>query len=256
MSQYAHTTGERMNKTLLVGNWKMNLGIAASAELARDVRAASNHLENTEIWLAPSFPCITAVASALKGSSLKLGAQNVHWEVQGAFTGEVSAGMLRELGCEFVIVGHSERRHVFGETSEMVAKRCACALNSGFTTILCLGETLEEREQGQTKGVIESQLRQCLKSLKPDQLARLVIAYEPVWAIGTGKIAEPQQIDQAHSIIASHFPQAQPAIIYGGSVTAENFAGIVSLGSVAGALIGGASIDVKKFVPLIEIAER
>lgn len=241
---------------LLVGNWKMNLGVQASRALAAKLLPLSTKLKKSEIWIAPSSESLSAVSAELKGKAIMLGAQNCHWEKSGAFTGETSTTTLQELGCSFVIVGHSERRHQFHEDSQMVAKRCHAALNAGLTTILCVGETLAEREAGNTYKILEAQLQACLTGLGTSVTKLLVLAYEPVWAIGTGKVAEPKVIDEAHAFIRSKLPSSSIPILYGGSVTAENLASFLPLENANGALIGGASVSFEKFAALIEVAEK
>lgn len=247
-------------KRLVVGNWKMNLGVGDAVALTRQVSTAAKGLKRTEAWVAPSFTSLSEVAQCASGTAVRVGAQNVHWEAKGAFTGEVSVPMVREVGCSFVIVGHSERRRVFFEPEGMVAKRSWAALSAGLTTIVCVGETLEEREKGRTNGVIETQLLPCISSLTSDMVSQLVIAYEPVWAIGTGKVASVSDIKDAHAYIAQlwssvHKAIACPAILYGGSVTPENFAEILKVPLVNGGLVGGASLKSESFGQLLQIAE-
>jgi triosephosphate isomerase (TIM) len=245
---------------LLVGNWKMNLGLSKAQELATQFLPLSKNLKRSEIWFTPPFTSIGVVAQAIKGSSVRLGAQNVHWAENGAFTGEVSVGMLRECGCSYALTGHSERRHVFGETSELVAKRTLGALKTGFTVILCIGEKLEEREQGRTLDVIKAQLAPVLKELTPDLSHNLVLAYEPVWAIGTGKVASVNDIEETHRGIVAHWEKSTsggcPPILYGGSVDPDNVGAILKIDAVGGCLIGGASIHVEKFPKIVTIAEQ
>ena len=249
-----------MTTHLLVGNWKMNLGAAKARELAAHFLPLSRSLKRSQIWFTPPFASLGAVAEVIKGSNARLGAQNVHWAESGAFTGEVSVGMLRECGCSYAITGHSERRHVFGETSELVAKRTIGALKTGFTIILCIGEKLEERTQGRTLDVIKEQLAPVLRELSPELAKNLVLAYEPVWAIGTGKVASIQDIAETHQGIIEHWQKstgdACPAILYGGSVDQDNAAAILKLEEVAGCLIGGASIHTEKFPKIVAISEQ
>ncbi len=247
-------------QTLLVGNWKMNLGIAASREMAEVAKTASLRAKKCEIWLAPSSVCIPEVINVSRGSTIHVGAQNVHGAEKGAFTGELSVSMLREAGCSFAITGHSERRHVFGESSKLCAERTAGALKAGLCVIFCVGEKLESRASGKTMQVIEEQLAPLFDSIDKNEFSSLIIAYEPVWAIGTGKVATPHEIDETHLQIAALWSKATsaeaPAILYGGSVDPDNVGSIVTLKSVAGCLIGGASIHPQKFSTIVEIAEK
>jgi triosephosphate isomerase (TIM) len=247
-------------KNILAGNWKMNLGISESRELALDLSSLSGTLSKTEIWVAPSFVCIPAVVQATHGSPLRCGSQNVHWEAKGAYTGELSIAMLKECGCSFAIVGHSERRHIFGESSSLVAQRALAALSAELTTVLCIGEKLEERESGNTDNVLEEQLSPVLEKLTEQQASSLVIAYEPVWAIGTGKVASLTEIEEAHASIENYWKSRIqfapcPPILYGGSVKPDNFEGIINIDLVAGALIGGASLNYDKMKAMADISE-
>ena len=209
----------------------------------------------------PPFTALAAVGEALKGSAIALGAQDMHWEREGAFTGEVSPVMLRDLGCTYVILGHSERRHVFGESDEAVGKKTRAAFDYGLTPIACVGETLAERESSRTLEVVERQLERALRALKPEEAARAVVAYEPVWAIGTGKVATPDQAQEVHAFIrkrvaSSHGEDAAAAlrVLYGGSVTPANAAGIMGQADVDGVLVGGASLKPDTFLPIVRAA--
>jgi len=247
-------------KRILAGNWKMNLLQEEATQLAAALVKVSRTLRRTEVWLAPAFTSLSAVFAEVKGSSVNLGAQNAHWENYGAFTGEVSVPMLKELGCSFCIVGHSERRHVFGECNELVVKRTLGVLKSDLTVVLCVGETLNERESGLTNAVLKEQLAPVLEQIPTQKTTQLVIAYEPVWAIGTGKVATPKEIEGAHSFIHSFWdsklPGSCPPILYGGSVAPGNFEEIVKVPLVGGALVGGASLSFDKFNQLIHISEH
>jgi triosephosphate isomerase (TIM) len=248
-----------MRKKLYAGNWKMHLtpteGRALIAELRAELdRDAAALARDREILVAPPFLTIPAAAQALAGSSILLGAQNAHFEDKGAFTGEVSAAMLKAFGVTHVILGHSERRHVFGESNELVGKRVAGAVANRFTAILCVGETLEERDGGRTLEVVLGQLQQGLGGVKGDDAARVVIAYEPVWAIGTGRTATPEQAQQVHAAIrealADHFSRTAAddiRILYGGSVTADNIDSLILKPDIDGALVGGASLKAASF---------
>jgi len=247
------------SKNLVVGNWKMNLGVSSALELAAAVSSHASSLVSTDVWIAPSYTSIPALGNSLSGSSVCLGAQNVHWEQSGAFTGEISVPMLKELGCTFAIAGHSERRHVCDESNSLVAKRAKGGLDARFNIILCLGETLEEREASITHSVLEEQLKPVLDEIDSDSAAHLTIAYEPVWAIGTGKVATTKEIEDAHKCIHEYCAarlDVSPAILYGGSVTPDNFEEILTLSLVSGALVGGASLNADKFNALIDISEK
>lgn len=247
-------------KNIVAGNWKMNLGLAQSIELAQSIANSLTELKNTEVWIAPSSPALASVKQSIVGAKISMGSQNVHWEASGAFTGEDSLGLLRDVGCSFVLVGHSERRHVLHETDEMIAKRTQFALRSGIKTTLCIGETLHDQESGQAQEVIHRQLDTALKSSNKDELANLVVAYEPVWAIGTGKVATVEIVDSIHSFIRQYLDKnasgIEIPILYGGSVSPGNFAEIIAIDNVNGALVGGASLDPQKFLKLIEISEN
>jgi len=237
----------------------MNLIASEAIELSKGLIPLSEKAKKSMIWVAPTFTSISAVQNVLKDTTIKVGAQNIHWESTGAFTGEISHQMLRELCVEFVIVGHSERRQIFGETNEMISKRLKKALENNFYGILCIGETEIERREGATEDIIESQLESCLYNLDMNEYQSLVIAYEPVWAIGTGNVASLDQIESAHKFIRKKLEKltkdALPPIIYGGSVTPDNFESIISTPEVHGALVGGASLDIQKFTELSQIIE-
>ena len=237
----------------------MNLGPEQGGTLARALKEVSSSLSRTELWVAPPFLTVPAVSNIAQGSPLRVGVQNVHWEEAGAFTGEVSVAMAKECGCSFAIIGHSERRHVFGEDNEMVKARTLSSLSCAFTTVLCIGETLESREAGKTFAVLEDQLTGILPHVA-ETAQHLVFAYEPVWAIGTGKVASLEEIEEAHTAInelwASYHPTlACPPILYGGSVNPDNFGDIISIPNVSGGLVGGASLSEEKFRALAEISE-
>jgi triosephosphate isomerase len=252
-----------MRKKLFAGNWKMNLtpveGRALIAELRADLdRDAAALAKDREVMVAPPFLAIPAVAQALAGSSILLGAQNAHYEEKGAFTGEVSAAMLKAFFVTHVILGHSERRHVFGESDDLVGKRVAGAIAKRLVAILCVGETLEERDRGRTVEVVLRQLQHGLAPVTNDDAARVVIAYEPVWAIGTGRTATPEQAQEVHAAIREalrdHFNREAAKdirILYGGSVTAENVDSLVAKPDIDGALVGGASLKATSFARIV-----
>ncbi len=238
----------------------MNLGLNQSRELAQALCNSANLKGSSEVWIAPSFTSLPAVADVLaRQDKIKLGAQNLHWESKGAFTGEISSSMLKEAGCSFVLTGHSERRQYFGDTSETVAKRTFAGLNAGLQVVFCIGETLGEREGSLTEAVLAEQLSPVFSTLTAEQAGQLVIAYEPVWAIGTGKVASLAEISETHSFIEAYCTKSGlpcPPILYGGSVTPDNFAEIIAIPNVSGALVGGASLLADKFSALVEIANR
>jgi triosephosphate isomerase len=229
---------------LIAGNWKMVKGPAEAGEFCRALRAAQLP-EDVDVVVCPPFVSLAAATQALADTEIGVFAQNCHWEAEGAYTGEVSAGMLLEVGAYGTLVGHSERRQYFGETDETVAKRVRGALEAGLHVIACVGETLAERETGETEAV----LRRQLAVLEPDE--NLVIAYEPVWAIGTGKSATPDMARQAHEIVRSAI---DVPVLYGGSVKPENAAELLSQPGVDGALVGGAALDVDSFAAICQAA--
>lgn len=247
-------------KKIIAGNWKMNFGSAASKEFLNSLIASNPKLEKSEIWVTPSFTSLETASEIIKKTDYKLGAQNVHWEAKGAFTGEISPEFLKELGVSFVVIGHSDRRHSFGESQELIDNRTFGCINSGLTAVVCIGETWAQREAGQSNEVLKYQIAKILE-MKPD-LDKLVLAYEPVWAIsssGTGKTATLEDIISAHDYIISEFKAVydkEPRILFGGSVSPSNFAEIVALPQVAGALIGGAAIKLDQYLALIQISEE
>jgi triosephosphate isomerase len=249
------------SRHLLIGNWKMNLGPTDATAFARSLRSELPTIAKTDVWIAPPTISIAAVRAVLgEASDIALGAQNVHWANSGAFTGETAPAFLQDLGATFSLVGHSERRTYFGETSEQVALRANAALAANLIPVVCFGESESERSEGRTEAVIEQQLVPVLAGLTNDAAARLVLAYEPVWAIGTGKVASLQEIAAAHKFIHavwSRYNFSSPAVVlYGGSVNPNNFADILALEDVDGALVGGASIKLDQWLSLIQIAEQ
>lgn len=247
-------------KAFIAGNWKMNNSVADALALAREVRTAVSMVrDRVDIAIAPPFTALHPVARALEDSNVLLAAQNCHAAESGAFTGEVSAPMLKEVGCSYVIVGHSERRQLFGETDAAVNRKVAAVLKAGMLPIICVGETLDEREGGKTLTVVESQVRGCLAGFGPSEGATFVIAYEPVWAIGTGKTATARQAQEVHAHIRSVLtglwgaPTAgQVRIQYGGSVKADNAAELLSQPDIDGALVGGASLKAADFAAIVK----
>lgn len=236
----------------------MNLGPLAAGMLVECIKPAAKGIKS-RIWIAPPFVSISAALEKTRETPIKVGAQNAHWEDAGAYTGEVSIPMLKEVGAEFVIVGHSERRNLFKESDDQVALRAKAVLSSSLFLILCIGESAEQRNRGETNFVLEEQLRKVLIGRTERELASLIVAYEPLWAIGTGTSANQEQIADAHGHIRTTLKEfskvVRPPILYGGSVTPDNFTSIISVPDVDGALVGGVSLLAEKFNKLIEIAE-
>ena len=247
-----------MRIPFITANWKMHKTVHESVVFVKEFRSMVKDIVDVEIVVAPPYTALHAVAEAARVSVVGVGAQNLHWEREGAFTGEISAAMLREAGAEYVIIGHSERRRLFHETDETVNRKLLAALEAKLTSIVCIGETLEERESGQTMAVLDRQIRQGLDGLNGEQVAGLVVAYEPVWAIGTGRNATPEQAAEAHAHIRSRIRQGfggdaaeQCHVIYGGSVKPDNIHELMLSPDVDGALVGGASLDVRGFFDIV-----
>jgi triosephosphate isomerase len=252
-----------MRRQFIAGNWKMNLNRASAVALAEGVAKASASIADVDIAVCPPSCYLEAVGKALVGSKVGLGAQNMYHEKEGAFTGELSAAMLLDLGCKYVILGHSERRHILGETDAAINKKVHAAFVAGLTPIVCVGELLAEREAGKTLDVIKTQFAGSLAGLTPEQMAKTVIAYEPVWAIGTGKVATPQQAEEVHlslrKIMTEHYNSAiseSVVIQYGGSVKPDNAAELLGQPNIDGALVGGASLKVDQFMGIIAGAKK
>lgn len=249
---------ERMRRKLVVGNWKMHGNFATNAELLGNLLALLPSQLGVEVAVCPPFVYLPSVRAQLVNCAMKLGAQNICTELQGAYTGEISAPMLRECGCDFVIVGHSERRQLYGETDEQVALKAAVALKNNLTPIVCLGESLAERESGETLSVIARQLDAVQLKLAAADLKRIIIAYEPIWAIGTGRTATPEQAQMVHAFIrqqlATHQADTVP-ILYGGSVKADNAHALFAQTDIDGALVGGASLKAEEFVAICKATE-
>lgn len=267
---------EREHRRLVVANWKMHFVRAQALEYLRVfTERVLRGVHKTELVLAPPFTLLETVGRELQGTAIKLAAQDLFYEREGAFTGEISPLMLKDLGCSYVIVGHSERRRLFGETNELISKKLRAALDAELIPILCVGETLEERRAGKTQNVLETQIRGALLAPSPllpspskgrgagGEGERLVIAYEPVWAIGTGVNAEPEEAEASALFIRELVDQLfnteiaqRIRILYGGSVKPENFEGFVRQPNIDGALVGGASLDPEAFAQMAQIAER
>jgi triosephosphate isomerase len=246
----------------MAGNWKMNKTTGEAIDLVRELKAAISGVKGVEVAVAPPFTALYAVCKELEGSSIRLAAQNLYWEEKGAFTGEVSPLMLKEVGCHYVIIGHSERRQFFGETDETVNRRIKAALAQGLKVIFCIGETLKEKEEGKTFSVIERQVEDGLKNLSDKEMKNIVIAYEPVWAIGTGKTATPGQAEEMHRFIRGKIEKLysrevseEIRIQYGGSVTPENIKGLMEQANIDGALVGGASLKAESFSKIVRFKE-
>ena len=252
-----------MRKTIVAGNWKMNKTVAEARDLVIHILRDIPESSGIDVVLCPPFTSMAAVSEAITGSALDLGAQDMHSEPSGAFTGEVSAVMLRELFCHYVILGHSERRAHFFETDEIVNAKVKAAIAASLHPIVCVGETLEQREAGDTEKIVGSQLRGSLTGLSGAELQETIVAYEPVWAIGTGKTASPQQAQDVHGFIRSVLESlADPAVAqsiriqYGGSVKPGNAAELFGQPDIDGGLIGGASLDARSFVEIVLAGSR
>jgi triosephosphate isomerase len=248
-----------MRRPVIAGNWKMYKTIGEAVDFVKQLRPLVASVNHCAIVVAPPFTALRAVADAGRGSNIDVAAQNVHWDREGAHTGDVSAPMLVDAGCSHVIIGHSERRQHCGETDESVNRKMKAALSSGLTPIVCVGETLAEREQGHTNGVLSRQFAGGFAGLTPQEFSRIILAYEPVWAIGTGRTATPEIAEESHALIR-HLAKGQfgdlPAdsvrILYGGSVKPENVRGLMSKPDIDGALVGGASLKVDSFLAIIQ----
>lgn len=246
-----------MRTPYVVGNWKMHATLSEAARLAQAIRDGLKRPRGVEVAVCPPFTALAAVADVLSGSPIELGAQNCHWEDKGAFTGEISAPMLLDVGCRLVLLGHSERRHILHETDDDVNRRLAAALRCGLRPVLCVGETADERRQGLTFTVVEGQLRAACAGLAPEAIAQCCLAYEPVWAIGTGVTATPAQAAEVHGYLrglASELGTRETAqairILYGGSVKPDNAASFTEEPDIDGVLVGGASLDAASFITI------
>ncbi len=246
-------------RPIIAGNWKMHKTIAEALALVQEIKEAAAGCDGVEVVVCPPFTALAPVVEALKGTEIEVGAQNTHWEDKGAYTGEISPVMLRDAGCRYVIVGHSERRQYFGETDENVNRKVKAVLAQGLTPIMCVGETLAEREAGVTQKVVQTQTGAGLAGLTQEQAAGIVIAYEPVWAIGTGKTASDEDAQQVISFIRDvaaglygNDAARRVRIQYGGSVKPENAAGLMAKPDIDGALVGGASLEAASFTGIIK----
>jgi len=251
-----------MRTPFIAGNWKMFKTVAETTAFVTDLATSVTHVKGVQVIVGPPFTAIHAAAQAARGTSIEVSAQDLHWEKQGAFTGEVSATMIKEAGATYVIVGHSERRQLFGETDAIVNRKVQSAIAQGLTPIMCVGETLGERERNETLAVLDRQIKDGLDGVTAEQLAALVIAYEPVWAIGTGRVATTAQAGEAHAHVRTRLRQwfgADAAdrcrVIYGGSVKPDNIRDLIAEPDVDGALVGGASLEVRSFADIVKSSE-
>ncbi len=248
-------------RPIIAGNWKMNKTTVEACELVRKIAYAVINTKDRDVVVAPPFTAIPAILDVIRDTNIGLAAQNMHWEDKGAFTGEISAEMLLDLGCKYVIIGHSERRQYFGETDETVNKKIRQALNKGLLPIVCVGELLSEREAGKANEVIERQVTGAFKGVTAAEMQKIVIAYEPVWAIGTGKTATPDQANEIHAFIRRKVKSMYNAdvaeglrIQYGGSVTPDNVSQLMAKPDIDGALVGGASLKPESFAALVNFS--
>lgn len=251
-----------MRRPIIAGNWKMNKTVSEAVDLVRQLKASASGVRDVDIVVAPPFTALGAVSREIKGSNIELGAQDIFWEPSGAYTGEVSATMLKDVGCRYVIIGHSERRQYFGEKDESVQKKIKASLGEGLLPIVCVGEPLEAREAGKTFDVIKVQVVKGLEGFSQDEMEKITIAYEPIWAIGTGKTATPQQAEEVHAFIREQLTDLtnrqvseQMRIQYGGSVNPDNISDLMGKPNIDGALVGGASLKVDSFSRIVKFKE-
>lgn len=250
-----------MRRRIIAGNWKMHNNLSESQNLVTKlVNGLNNRNINREVIICPPFTSLTEVNNLLNDTKIELGAQNMHFEDKGAFTGEISADMLKSVGCKYVILGHSERRTIFGEPDELINKKIKQVLNAGLTPIFCIGETLEQRENGITNDVIKNQVSEGVKELSEEDANKLIIAYEPIWAIGTGKTATPEQAQEVHKFIRSLLKEnfsedtsENIPILYGGSVKPNNAEDLLAKEDIDGALVGGACLNADSFISIIGV---
>ena len=247
-------------KPMIAGNWKMHMTTQEARDLVSGILQQTKDVnpESVDILVAPPYTALMAVAELLNGTPVLLAGQNMHWEEKGAFTGEISPVMLKEVGCSHVIIGHSERRQYFGETNETVNKKLHAAFSHGLTPILCVGESLEQREANQTFTIIEEELKEGLNGLTTKQVRSMILAYEPIWAIGTGKTASPEQAEEVHAFIRGWLRKQveeeaaeEIRILYGGSVKPENIEGLMAMENIDGGLVGGASLKADSFSQIV-----
>jgi triosephosphate isomerase (TIM) len=251
-----------MKMPFVCGNWKMYKTVADAVKYVKEFRSLVKDIDDVEIVLAPTFTALHAAAEAARNSNVVIAAQDLYWEREGAFTGEIGAPMIREAGAEYVIVGHSERRTLFGETDTTVNRKAVAAFAAGLTPIVCIGETLDQRERNETFDVLDRQLKVGLDGLTNEQMGLLVLAYEPVWAIGTGRTATPEQAQEVHLAIRKRIAELAGAeladrvrILYGGSVKPDNIDALMAQPDLDGALVGGASLDAVAFARIVQFQE-
>jgi len=252
-----------MRRPIIAGNWKMNKTISEAINLVNSLKRELYMIEDIEVVVCPPFTALTEVSEVIETSNIRLGAQNVFYEQEGAFTGEISPKMLKDVGCVYVIIGHSERRRYLGETDEIVNRKIKAALEQGLVPIVCIGESLEEREQGDTFEVVKTQMEKGFKGLRAEEVVKLVIAYEPIWAIGTGKTATPFQAEEVHRFIREQIEKVygrEVALLiriqYGGSVKPGNIKELMEQEDIDGALVGGASLDSSSFIEIVKKARE
>ncbi|TNE44940.1 MAG: triose-phosphate isomerase [Deltaproteobacteria bacterium] len=250
-------------RPLIAGNWKLHKPLGEAVSFTQELKSALSPEEVVvDVVVGPTYPVLHAVSQAAEGSVIQVAAQNVNPNESGAFTGEVSSAMLKEVGCSYVIIGHSERRQIFGETDAFIEEKLQAVLNAGLLPILCLGETLEEREAGQTTARVGDQLSAALANVSAEQAANVTVAYEPIWAIGTGRTASPEQAQEVHAHLRSQLAERfgdvanDMRILYGGSVKPTNIEELIQQPDIDGALIGGASLKVDSFTTIIQTAQR
>jgi triosephosphate isomerase (TIM) len=247
-----------LRRALIIGNWKMHKVVAQAVGFAQELSGSFKAMEDRDVAIAPAFTALHALSATLKDTAIALCAQDVHWDQEGAFTGEVSAPMLLDAGCRYVLTGHSERRRWFGESNEDVNRKTKAALKAGLFPVVCVGETLDEREADHTFSVIRRQLKEGLNNISADDIRRAIVAYEPVWAIGTGRTAAPEQAEEVHDFIRQFIARihgtdiaAGIRILYGGSVNPENASSLMAQKDIDGLLVGGASLDAGSFRKII-----
>ncbi|MBW2058721.1 MAG: triose-phosphate isomerase [Deltaproteobacteria bacterium] len=252
-----------MRKPIVVGNWKMNKTVQEAVNLVQELKRLIGERDDVDLAVAPPFTALLPVGREIQGTCISLSAQDVFWEKEGAFTGEVSVTMLRDVGCRYVILGHSERRLYFCETDESVNRKIRAALAGGLEPIVCVGESLEQRESGRASSVVEGQVRACLEGIPQESMPAVVLAYEPVWAIGTGKTATAQQAEEMHgrirSVLREMFGEKtaeSTRIQYGGSVKPENIAELMEQPDIDGALVGGASLEADSFSRIVKFEKK
>lgn len=246
-------------KPLIAGNWKMHKTCSESEELIQELRRELDGYSEVDVVICPPFTALAGASELLEGSRIKLGAQNVSWGSEGAFTGEISTSMLLDCGCEYVIIGHSERRHLFHESDDMISQKIRQVINTPLIPILCIGETLKERERRRVEDVVLGQLEQAVAKLTAEEISRIIIAYEPVWAIGTGRTATPETAEEVHQMIRNWLSEVHSdtlaensRILYGGSVKPDNVGELMAQKDIDGALVGGASLQSDTFAQIVK----